>query len=257
MILSVTITGADDAADPNQLAHLSRFYPFVEWAVLFSDKRRGSPRYPSLQWIRRLEDVAAGRAGRMKLAMHLCGAEARLAASEATHFDPGPAWRRVQVNGYEAGAAKREWIPAGSFTGRSAFSWILQARSRESLRAVIDDARVSSADVLYDPSGGEGKRPDAWPSIPAATSLEESAIGFGFAGGIGPDNVAGVLREVTEQNPNLSRVWIDMESGVRTGETLDLDKVKAVLSAVASVRRRLAEHDLGAFERAANAFVGK
>ena len=107
MILNVTITGADDNTDPNQLAHLSRFYPFVEWGILFSEKRRGLPRYPTLRWIRNLEDLAEGR--RLKLAMHLCGAEARLATLNAHDFYPGPAWKRVQLNGYETGTATREW----------------------------------------------------------------------------------------------------------------------------------------------------
>lgn len=235
-ILNVTITGADDETNPDQLAHFSRLYPFVEWGILFSEKRRGSPRYPTLAWIRNLEDLAMARPC-VKLAMHLCGAEARIVTAGASEFNPGPAWRRVQLNGYEVTTASREWIP------RSNFSWILQARSEATLRAAIDDASVSSAHVLYDPSGGEGKDPKAWPEMPVVTSSEESAIHCGFAGGIGPENVSDVLREVIVRNPNVFRIWIDMESGVRTKvpgfDTFDLDKVKTVLDVVAVARRKL------------------
>lgn len=237
MILNVTITGADDAVDPNQLAHLSRFYPFVEWGILFSEKRRAGPRYPSLRWIRDLEDLAAKRLT-MKFAMHLCGAEARLATLNAHEFEPGPAWSRVQLNGYETGTATSAWRD-NAFDCN--FRWILQARTASSLSAAIDDARVAKAHVLYDPSGGEGKGPASWPDISAAlaSSSDRSTIAFGFAGGIGPANVAEVIRDVLARNSALSSVWIDMESGVRTDDKFDLDKVKAVLEAVGAARRKL------------------
>ncbi|HYX21263.1 MAG TPA: hypothetical protein VFA98_10510 [Thermoanaerobaculia bacterium] len=234
MFLNVTITGADDDVDPNQLAHLSRFYPFVEWGILFSEKRRALPRYPSLRWIRSLEDVAARR-GQMKLAMHLCGSEARIATLGAKEFSPGAMWRRVQVNGYETGTATREWIQNG-------FTWILQARTRETLRAAIDDACVSSADVLYDPSGGEGSVQQEWPTMPTASVSEERSIGYGYAGGINPINVAAVIGQVRGKSLALDRIWIDMESGVRTEDRFDIEKVKAVLAAVADARREVWIH---------------
>lgn len=233
MNLSVTITGADDGTDPNQLAHLSRFYPFVEWGILFSEKRRGGPRYPSLRWIRSLEELAAERR-QLKLAMHLCGAEARLATLNAHEFDPGPVWKRVQLNGYETGTATREWWENAL---HCSFHWILQARTTESLRAAIDDACVSGAHILYDPSGGGGKGPVMWPEMPAHSPSEKNSIDFGFAGGIGPDNVEEVIRQVRIRNTTLSHVWIDMESGVRTDDRLDLDKVATVLAAVGAARR--------------------
>lgn len=234
-ILNVTITGADESTDPNQLVHLSRFFPFVEWGILFSEKRRGSPRYPSLRWIRSLENLVAERR-QLKLSMHLCGAEARLATLNAHEFDPGPAWKRVQLNGYEMGTATREWQEN---TLHCSFRWILQARTESDLRAAINDALVSGAHVLYDPSGGAGKVPVAWPEMPVLLSSEKNSIDFGFAGGIGPDNIKEVIREVRTQNEGLSRIWIDMESSVRTDDKFDLDKVKAVLEAVGAARREV------------------
>lgn len=233
MNLSVTITGADDAVDPHQLAHLSRFYRFVEWGVLFSEKRRGSPRYPSLRWVRTLEDLAQDR--RLFLSMHLCGSEARIATARPTEFWPGSAWRRVQINGYEPGTANEKWrrsrFDLGG--GHDGFRWILQARSEQTIDAVWTDALAADAYVLYDPSGGAGKGPTSWPEMPD---------GSGFAGGIGPDNVEEVLRSIltrpprNSNNAQLRSVWIDMESGVRTDDKLDLDKVRAVLDAVARLR---------------------
>lgn len=223
--LTVTITGADDAVDPYQLVHISRFYPFVEWGVLFSSKRRGSARYPSLQWIRELEELATARD--IHLAMHLCGAEMRAANGE--WFRPGPAWGRVQLNGYEPGTATPEWRRPGSFR------WILQARSTETLEAVREDALDADADTLFDPSGGTGAKPTAWPTMPLKYP-SESAMRYGFAGGITPDNVRVAIDAFYRENPQLELVWVDMESGVRTDDKFDIDKVTSVLESVKAVR---------------------
>jgi hypothetical protein len=241
MILTVTITGADDNVDPYQLVHLSRFHPYVEWGVLFSEKRRGSARYPSFDWIRKLEDLAESTRW-LPLSMHLCGAEARLATACEGELRPGTAWQRVQINGYEPGTAKADW--RRSRFDASGFRWILQARSRETLSSVWEDALMADADVLYDPSGGEGKDPGSWPAMPGALrpELGDSAMGHGvrsgFAGGIHPGNIEAVLSEVLEKNTALQRVWIDMESGVRTDDKLDMGKVKDVLAVVSTVRKK-------------------
>jgi phosphoribosylanthranilate isomerase len=49
----------------------------------------------------------------------------------------------------------------------------------------------------------------------------------GYAGGINPDNAAEVVSRI-----QADRYWIDMETGVRTGDWLDLDKCEAVCRAV-------------------------
>jgi hypothetical protein len=230
--LGVTITGADDNVDPYDLLHLSRFYPFVEWGVLLSEKRRGLPRYPSLNWIRELEDLALRpdeRTGRARFSMHLCGAEMRRAAA-SEWFQPGLPWRRAQLNGYEV----KDQCP---FSSGASFHWILQSRSPETIEKVLLRAQDIKAHVLFDPSGGSGTRPDAWPTLP---SFDSSRTNVGFAGGITPENIKEAAMSIAEKNPKLQSFWIDMESGVRTdhggSDDFDLDKVRAVLDAALSVR---------------------
>ena len=54
-----------------------------------------------------------------------------------------------------------------------------------------------------------------------------SATGTGFAGGIGPDNLVEVLRDI---GPREAPFWIDMESGVRSGrDFFDLGLCREVL----------------------------
>jgi phosphoribosylanthranilate isomerase len=54
----------------------------------------------------------------------------------------------------------------------------------------------------------------------------------GYAGGIGPDNVQAVMRKLVVMAPSHTEFWIDTESGVRTGDTFDLDKAVQVVNLV-------------------------
>ena len=59
---------------------------------------------------------------------------------------------------------------------------------------------------------------------------------MGYAGGIGPDNVALTIAEIREANGGQPPAWIDMESRVRdSGNRLDLGAVQAVLETVAAL----------------------
>lgn len=67
----VTFTGADDAVDPNDLAAISREYPFVEWGILLSKSNAGRPRYPSRDWIQQAEKIF--RSQSLQASGHICG----------------------------------------------------------------------------------------------------------------------------------------------------------------------------------------
>ena len=215
---TVTITGADDAVDPLDLANLSANFPFVEWAILFSKSREGTPRYPSLAWRHRFATLAAERG--MRVAAHLCGAwardfmDGRLPALAAV-------WQRVQLNGVD--------VQQGDAIRAYPGELILQCRSEADLPAVAEVVRVwhgpQRTSVLFDPSGGRGLEPFRWPVAPLGVRM-------GYAGGIGPDNVRDVLAALGPVEPT----WIDMESGVRgEGDVFSLHRVCRVLEQVASM----------------------
>lgn len=75
--------------------------------------------------------------------------------------------------------------------------------------------------ILYDASGGRG------------AEIKEILPPFdnftGYAGGINEKNIDGICKLITD-HPDNSNVWIDMESGVRTDDFLDLEKVHFVLN---------------------------
>lgn len=125
---------------------------------------------------------------------------------------------RVQVNG---------WVPSPGLVGLSLeffdLEIVLQTRDENGLAEAARHAAAirrggGRASVLWDPSGGTGVRGRL------------DVVADGYAGGISPDNVGEVLEELAAAG---RRCWIDMESGVRTGDAFDLRKVRAVLEAAA------------------------
>ncbi len=216
MLTTVTITGADDKTSHADMVSLAKEFPFVEWGILVSPKKSGTPRYPGADWIDELPDL--------RLSLHLCGQAARsiLDGVIPSPFSHGIEFYRYQLNGYTPPASD-EFI---AMTRATPHRWILQARSDATLSEAIADAlRIGNekAAILYDPSGGRGIEAASWPKIPAG-------VYFGFAGGIKPSNVVAVLADI---GPADAPFWIDMESGVRTDDQLDLNLVRQVLKSCA------------------------
>lgn len=225
MITGVTITGADDGVDPNDLAALSAEFPFVEWGILGSIKRAGEPRYPSQEWIGKL--ITADWPDSRRLAVHLCGRSAeRFMRCDASLALTMPEFGRVQINGwarFDVADVSVKFLSARP--GRL----ILQCQSAEDLQEIAANAaELGNADVLFDPSGGTGKLAYNYPPAPVGCHL-------GFAGGIGPDNVLDVIESIGKRDP----YWIDMESGVRDQhDAFSLGRVRLVLDHVAGLMRR-------------------
>lgn len=200
----ITFTGVDDWTDLDELQRVAdRFHGRTEWGVLYSDKRRanGDPRYPTLATIDKIRDL------KVHLSMHLCGAVARWINEGG---DPGisiAGLGRIQVNHTTPN-------PMVIKQYASQHRVVAIAQTRDSFPA------TEAVQWLFDRSGGKGQTPDTWPQGPQKRLV-------GFAGGISPDNVASVVSSI-----DASRFWIDMESGVRTDDRLDLRKCETVLEAI-------------------------
>ena len=216
----VTITGADDNDNPEELKMLSEQYPFVEWGLLFSRGKKGTARYPSS------ERIADFLSSGVRLSAHFCGWYSREVLENKNYslLTALKNFHRVQIN-YNFSLSNNwdlqpllEW-----FFGHPSLSVIFQVNKANA--DVID--RLHNVDFpenihfLYDSSGGRGT---------VIQRIEPVFVNYtGYSGGIGPDNVEAVLRKIIDY-PNPAKVWIDMESGVRTGDRLDLKKVEAVLA---------------------------
>jgi hypothetical protein len=162
----------------------------------------------------------------LRLSAHVCGSWAREVA-DGGRFDAelgrvlAGTVRRIQLNiAYGETDVALAWV-GGEVRALGANRAIIQCRGEEFPAA-------SFVDWLFDRSGGRGEAPGAWPR----TRLRAFGRIQGYAGGITPSNVLSVLRRIAETKPDGRPHWIDMESGVRTGGWLDLDKCEAVCRAV-------------------------
>lgn len=214
-----SITGADDAVDPQSLLALSREFPFVEWAILLLPAREGTARFPSKDWIRRFSQMA----GSLHTAMHLCdGALLGFIRGEAEILNLMSGFKRIQLN-LKFGDVEGKYSPSDlvqRVRDNPQFQFIIQyGKDKQSLLPLLAD--VPNHAVLYDDSAGRGISPDSW-EPPLAGHF------CGYAGGLNPANVADQIEIIAKVAPGYT-TWIDMETGVRTDDKFDLAKVRRVL----------------------------
>jgi hypothetical protein len=225
----VTITGADDSVRPQDLLPLSREFPFVEWGILFSGSRQGGPRYPSETWIAELWKASTEG---LALSAHLCGKWVRDLVLEAnpswwTKYDRLPeAFQRVQLN-FHGQYHKAAGGFVGALRERDIHDFIFQHDGvNDRLLSTFTNTPDLHVFPLFDRSGGAGALPDAWPR-PIWTYQ-------GYAGGLGPDNLEGEIGRIGGAAGE-SRIWIDMETRVRSEDDtmFDLPKVRRCLEIAA------------------------
>lgn len=214
-----SITGADDAVDPQQLLKLSQEFPFVEWAILLLPAREGMARFPSTAWIRNFSKLAQG----LHTAMHLCdGALLGFIRGDNEILGLMSGFKRIQLN-LKFGDVEGKYDPAElvkRVRDNPQFQFIIQyGKDKKSLLPLLAD--VPNHAVLYDDSAGRGISPDSWePPLPGHFC--------GYAGGLSPANVAQQIEIIAKVAPGYT-TWIDMETGVRTDDKFDLAKVRRVL----------------------------
>ena len=217
----ITITGADNNTEISELIWLAKKFPFVEWGILFSASRPGTNRYPSLEWIKELQNSIDES---FNLSAHLCGKYLReiLQDGEWMFVDAlfKGGFKRAQLN---FNFSNTDYKPPillrllDSYKGR----FILQ--TNKSNFEVIETIKTSyEFDVLYDSSGGRG------------TEIKEIKPPYeqhytGYSGGLSPLNIEQFCEKVIDFQ-NDSSVFIDCESGVRDEkDEFDLDKVEKYL----------------------------
>lgn len=227
----VTITGADDSTSIPKLVDLSLEFPFVEWGILVSQKQEGSYRFPTRHWIDRLSNIVERNS--MNVSTHVCGKWVRQLLTGELDWNLLPSsidvCQRVQINTH-----------AEPHVSATAMMENLAQRSKEYIFQWdgVNDHLTHSAHAyglrvaaLFDTSGGAGILPKNWPK-------PKEEFWCGYAGGIGPENIAEQIRIIDAicNQP----YWVDMERRVRSADdsVFDLDKVRHVLAALSD---RIAE----------------
>lgn len=229
-----TLTGVDEHTDLKRLARLSRAYPFSEWGVLFSRSRMaeedGRGRYPRMEWIEKFIEQA--EKSKIRCALHVCGSDALdFIRGDMTIGPLAERFGRVQINVKADGLNLAKDLDHNALErfiqmfkmGEGGGKIILQySKSNKALCQVLRS--TMGIEFLVDSSGGNGKSPDAWPML-----REFPGQRFGFAGGLGPENVAEELERIGIASCE-KPYWIDMEGKLRSAEDrFDLDACESVL----------------------------
>eukprot|EP00939_MAST-03C_sp_MAST-3C-sp1_P003851 g3851.t1 len=223
------LCGVDDTVgDPELLYLISLKYPKIEWGVLFRPDKEGEPRYATKKWVQRLTETPKSR--KMNLAGHLCGSRCREVLEGDASFVRSLAklgFKRVQVNATKANGVDSSELSKRVESFRSAvlavpeIEWILQMnKETEALWKPFEKHAGTSScpkniSLLFDASCGMG-------ILPSSFAPPHPVLSCGYAGGLGPKNIAAVLKKIenvvsaskdsTKKHPG---VWTDMESSLR------------------------------------------
>ena len=223
-----SITGADDAVNPENLAAISAEFPFVEWAVLLLPARMGEKRFPAKNWILAFSQAMKG----LNTALHLCDdGFLKFIDGDAAVLSLMSGFSRIQLN-LKFGDVEGKYDPEKLLTQvREHRQWqfiIQYTPDKAGLLPLLKD--IPNHAVLFDASAGRGLLPQKWdPPLPGHFC--------GYAGGLAPDNLEENLRLI-EKAAQGHKTWIDMESGVRTADRFDIPKARKVLEITEKFMRK-------------------
>jgi hypothetical protein len=215
---NITFTGIDGKTDLGALWELQQQYPIAEFGVLVAKNwRENGNRYFNPSYL----DALDGRG--LNLSAHLCGSIAR--AAVRGDFEPFRDWARsfpFTFNRCQLNIATSKENPNSFELCLDTLLFdeiILQQKSVDDCELYFNSNTNKYVTVLLDASGGDG--------IDTPIRVLKGRK-VGYAGGINPDNVAEKLTFLME-NEAVGDFWIDMESGVRTDDWFDINKVVKVL----------------------------
>ena len=92
------------------------------------------------------------------------------------------------------------------------------------IEKIINSNKTSNTNILYDSSGGKG------------VEIKQIKVPFkniytGYSGGINPNNINDICKQIT-YHKNDDRVLIDIQTGARTNNEFDLEKITKMLKIV-------------------------
>lgn len=222
----VTITGADDNTPISALVHLGAEFPFVEWGILVSKKQEGEFRFPSRSWQERF----AWASRETPVSMHVCGEWVRQLLRGALLWSDLPADIRIAAGRIQINTHAEEHVSTVA-----AFDWMEERNNKQFIIQldgvndhILDAAVARKLNVagLFDCSHGAGLLPKDWPKP------RNYKVLYGYAGGLGPENVTEQVSKIKDEILGSLEFWIDMEGRVRNNQGhLDLAKVRRVLEA--------------------------
>jgi len=215
----ITFTGIDSKTDIKTLQEITEKYPIVEFGVLTSyHYYDNGNRYIEPILTDRLRDK------KLNLSLHICGSAAHDASCGFWDKIDGLMNGNLDIfNRCQLNVANKNFNLV--FCWRSCFEnqeIIIQQHSINEINVFKSSLYLWNKEkfsVLLDASGGRG--------IDTQIEILDGDYKVGYAGGINPDNVEYKLSYLMDKVRG--DFWIDMESGVRTNDWFDLEKVIKVL----------------------------
>lgn len=202
----------------------------IEWGILVSvnntDKGTAT-RFPSFETIDKVLDL-----GLNNVSCHICGNLARHYVktgdfSQIRDFltqERVEKFSRFQLNirgydGYKPFVIEEDIHIIIQVSDPKSYQYFYQMQ-------VLNPEKV---EALIDYSGGKGR-------LGYFDYVSDGDEIFGYAGGIGANNVAYILGYIEGRMECDVKYWIDMESSVRTDDWFDLDKVAEVCDEIRRVK---------------------
>lgn len=226
-MICVSFIGIDKKTDIDRLLKIAEKYPEVEFGFLCSDSVTGTNqnnRYPPLILLQQLKNKNKN----INLSLHVCGRLARTVCQTGNfdevkkfvgaYFDM---FDRIQLN--VVGSRFKELITDTCGKQIVIQTNLSEPKSKETYEKFIA-ANIDNIVFLSDNSGG----------IDVDFDYFEGLDYQGFAGGLNPENILERKEEIDilwEKD-----YWLDMESGVRTDDWFDLDKVEDICKKVLGER---------------------
>lgn len=228
----IAFNGVDEHTNLRVANELAERYP-IEWGVLYSSKSAlNGMRYP-----KHYEGILNMLTG--PTAVHLCGSIARvmlryqelLSEEERRILVVERPYSRLQFNGIKDYCVKHPsdipwWMkhaPVVFKRDSRVQNDLLGVQEQLERQCVIQVSKfhgVQGMCELIDNSGGLGIVLNDHVTVP------DNGCVNGVAGGIAPDNVFDVMKFI--QCDGDAEYYLDIESGVRTNDRFDLDKVEAI-----------------------------
>ena len=163
----------------------------------------------------------------LTLSAHFCGWWAKQVLEEKNyslvdnlHQD----FKRVQLNYNFRNSANHNLIPLLNYANENPNRAIILQYNKSNAEIlgnfVNNNQLPHNIHFLYDSSGGRG------------TEIERIDITIGhqytgYAGGLNPDNVERICQMIVDDFEQVD-TWIDLETGARTNDEFDLDKVRDI-----------------------------
>ena len=217
MLEKLTFTGIDLWTTSWAIQDVQDEFPLTEFGILIGSKTKETAnvrRFPPFGYVENVRRLQIS--GYLNLAVHLCGKFSRDVTQPNGDMSRAMAmcegFQRVQVNSVSYPDPDR----IAAFADAVSCDHVILQRRRGALLGDIHP----KVEYLFDLSGGRGAEDiGRWP-------VPEAGVRSGYAGGLGPSNIEKAMEFVDSHSDK--RLWLDMESGVRTDDWLDMGKVVEV-----------------------------